>query len=256
MPQPTRRINFVGANDVTDPVRGRRVFEEQGRLIPDLVVVSQSLQLETDRCGLYVVLMPCSVGIAERLEHVAALPCSCRSIVDVHADFWHPRAELAGDVDWWCEGDRIAVLERCIRAADLVTVPSPALRRVAAEADVERRGGAGLSRWRTDRRRGGRVGAGCDARECPAAPRPRGAAVSNDEQRWVVAPIEQPDGTIVNLGDILGDVAKACDDVAANLQPSSTVPDSAAAFIRLGRTFAAAAKALARVQVFVPKDQL
>jgi DNA-binding transcriptional LysR family regulator len=125
IPRPMRRINFVGANDDVDPIRGRTVFEVQAQVLPDLVRIGQGLLLETDRCGLYVVLMPASPGIAERLEHVAGLPCSCRSIVDVHADFWHPKAQLGGAVDWWRSGDHLESLERCIRAADLVTVPSP-----------------------------------------------------------------------------------------------------------------------------------
>lgn len=126
IPQPMRRINFVGSNDEVDPVRGRAVFEAQARVLPDLVRIGQGLLLETDRCGLYIVLMPAWPWIAERLEHVAALSCSCRSIVDVHADFWHPKAQLGGAIDWWRSGDHLASLERCIRAADLVTVPGPA----------------------------------------------------------------------------------------------------------------------------------
>lgn len=127
MPQPMRRINFVGANDEVDPIRGRPVFESTARVLPDLVRISQELLLETDRCGLYIVVMPGWPGIADRLERVAALSCSCRSIVDVHADFWHPKAQLGGAVDWWRSGgDHLASLERCIRAADLVTVPGSA----------------------------------------------------------------------------------------------------------------------------------
>lgn len=126
LPSLPRRVNFVGTNDVSDPIRGRQIFEEADRLIPGMVRVGQVLRLENSRCGLYVVLMPCSAGIAAMLEYVAELPCSCRVIVDVRADFWNPTARLSGDMDFWLQSGWVATLERCVRAADLVTVPSPA----------------------------------------------------------------------------------------------------------------------------------
>jgi hypothetical protein len=98
----------------------------------------------------------------------------------------------------------------------------------------------------------------CSHEECKRASHASRAAVrraaGGGPLQWAVAPIEQADGTIVNLGDVLGEVSKACNDVAANLQPGSTMPESCAAFMRLGRTFAAAAKALGKVNVFVPKE--
>lgn len=117
------RINFVGTNDTSDPLRGSRLFKGQ---MATMARVSQTWRMETGRCGLYIVLMPRLPAFATRLEKISTFPCQCRTIVDVHADFWDSTATVLGAADWWREGDHIAVLEQCIRAADLVTVPSPA----------------------------------------------------------------------------------------------------------------------------------
>jgi hypothetical protein len=89
-----------------------------------MAVVSQNLKLETDRCGLYIILMPSSEAAAAMVEYVATRPCVCREIVDVHADFWTPGDHVTGGRDWWERDGHIRNLERCIKAADVVTVPS------------------------------------------------------------------------------------------------------------------------------------
>lgn len=129
MPGLAPRINFVGSGNEGDRVRGMEYFQVQQEMLPELARVGTNLALETDRCGLYVVLMPGNPGIADKIEHVASLRCGCHTIVDVHADFWQQNDNLpqvtAREVwDWWFDGGHVAVLERAIRAADVITVPS------------------------------------------------------------------------------------------------------------------------------------
>lgn len=119
-----RRVNFIGCNDDSDPVRGSAVFEALAENAPEMAVVSQNLRLETDRCGLYIILMPSSEAAAAMVEHVTNQSCVCRVIVDVHADFWTPGEHVTGARDWWERDGHIPNLERCIKAADVVTVPS------------------------------------------------------------------------------------------------------------------------------------
>jgi hypothetical protein len=125
MGTPTRRINFVGTGNATDRVRGREFFEAQEQALPGMVRVESGMRVEADRCGLFIVLMPANVHLAETMEKVIASGCGCRFIVDVHADLWTPGFEPSG-VEAWRQGGLVEVLERCIRAADVVTVPNTA----------------------------------------------------------------------------------------------------------------------------------
>jgi hypothetical protein len=126
------RMNFVGCNDVSDPLRGREMFERVAELLPEVARVSQNLNLETDRCGLYVILMPENPWIVAQIERLATVPCRCRVIVDVHANLWDETVPLTvEDPDWWGP-ETTRRLERSIRAADLVTVPTPALAAVVS----------------------------------------------------------------------------------------------------------------------------
>ena len=131
MAQPSRRINFVGSGNEGDRLRGMDYFKAQEEMFPDLAWTGTTLALERDRCGLYIVLQPGNPGVADALEHVASLSCGCHSIVDVHADFWSatpnpnlPDATPPEMWTWWHEGGHVAALERAMRAADVVTVPS------------------------------------------------------------------------------------------------------------------------------------
>lgn len=127
LPQPPRRINFVGNGNEGDWTRGWGIYEQVAELLPHVARVGTRLELETDRCGLYVVRMPTTAGVVEALEAVAAKPCGCRVVVDVCADVWDPAAALvATDPRWWRVVAR-PYLERAVRAADLVTVPNPRL---------------------------------------------------------------------------------------------------------------------------------
>lgn len=132
MPRKEARINFVAGGNDGDRVRGMEYFETQAEMLPDLACVGTSLTLERDRCGLYIVMQPLNVGIAERLEYIAAKPCPCHSIVDVHANFWEPVEGIpfiGGQeevFEWSHLSGGVANLERAMKAADVVTVPTAA----------------------------------------------------------------------------------------------------------------------------------
>lgn len=121
-----RRIHFIGCNDFADPIRGRACFDYLARTQPDVVVVHYDhvLTPDVDRCGLYIILMPSSEPVAWMVETISKKPCGCRAVVDVHADFWTPGDHVTGGRDWWERDGHIYNLERCIKAADAVTVPS------------------------------------------------------------------------------------------------------------------------------------
>lgn len=126
---PPRRLHFIGSNDYADPIRGRAYFEHLARHHPDNLVTvhyDRALTIDVDRCGLFVIVMPASEAISEFFEYIATKPCGCRTIVDAHADFWTPSDRPGfGDVDWWESDGHIVNLERCMKAADAVTVPEP-----------------------------------------------------------------------------------------------------------------------------------
>lgn len=126
LPQPMRRLNYVGNGNELDAVRGLAIFDEVARHLPEIVRVGTSLRLETDRCGLYVVRLPVNAGTVEALETVATKPCGCRVIVDVCVDLWSENASITGDARWWRTVAR-PQLERAMRCASLVTVPVPDL---------------------------------------------------------------------------------------------------------------------------------
>lgn len=123
-PSPLRRIRFIGCNERSDPLRGAAIFEALAEDTPEMAVVSRTLELEADRHGVYIILMPSSEAAAAMVELVTKQSCVCRVIVDVHADFWTPGAHVRGARDWWERDGHIGNLERCIKAADVVTVPS------------------------------------------------------------------------------------------------------------------------------------
>lgn len=124
--QPPRRMNYVGNGNDDDRVRGLGIFEQTAELLPELVRVGTTLELETDRCGLYVVRMPANERLVAALDVIANLRCPCRVIVDVCANPW-VEGGITGDeaaVRHWTDPITIINLTRAVRAADLVTVPS------------------------------------------------------------------------------------------------------------------------------------
>jgi hypothetical protein len=128
LPPRQRRINYVAKGGFVDRPRGRELFEAQARIAPEMIRVGINFEVDRDRCGLWIVLMPSSENIAALLEDVSGKKCPCRSIVDVHADFWSEDAQpIDGSgrpvIAEWRDNGLLDQLERCMRAADVVTVP-------------------------------------------------------------------------------------------------------------------------------------
>jgi hypothetical protein len=69
--------------------------------------------------------------------------------------------------------------------------------------------------------------------------------------------IVPPDGTpvdLVNVGELLAEVATACSHAGYTLAGGGDPRESGAAFQRLGEVLSTASKAFAHIQLFVPKE--
>jgi hypothetical protein len=64
----------------------------------------------------------------------------------------------------------------------------------------------------------------------------------------------QPPGDLVNVGELLAEVATACSHAGYTLAGGGDPRASGAAFQRLGEAFSATSKAFAHIQLFVPKE--
>lgn len=129
---PRRWTHFVGSGEPTDTIRGRAMFSERAEWWPKEWFVTTRFfmppEAEHDRYPpiTTVVLQPCADGIVAGIQRIRDRGCNCcRVIVDVHADLWTPGDHLSGDgvIPWLNSGWMLPNLEKCIRAAAVVTTP-------------------------------------------------------------------------------------------------------------------------------------